>query len=252
MAARYRLDDEERIFAVVEESGFFRLSMARSEIGPQHVEDFLDTSVEWLSANPEKGILIDFNGVTAVSDDFVIQLLKYYEEIKQKGLYVRFVNVGPHLRGILSPSNITVVITRETLDEERKPSVNIKELLADLAGPASDEQVMDKHGLNEKAFHKMLEKLLVRGLITRRALALRWGVDTSVITLAPDALGAKKKKVDARDVIADLSRELTDKQLMEKYRLSKKGLKSMLTKLCKMGLISRELRDERLQNIEGK
>jgi hypothetical protein len=56
--------------------------------------------------------------------------------------------------------------------------------------------------------------------------------------------------VGARDVLADLSRDLTDKQLMEKYRLSKRGLKSMLTKLCKMGLISRELRDERLHILE--
>jgi anti-anti-sigma regulatory factor/predicted transcriptional regulator len=225
--------------------------MARSEIRPRHVEDFLDTSVEWLSANPEKGILIDFSGVTEVCDDFVIQLLNYYEEIKQKGLYVRFVNVSPHLKGILSPSNITVVITRETLEEQRKPKVNVKELLADLAGPASDGEIIEKHGLNEHSFHKMLEKLLMRGLITRRALALRWGVDTSVITLMPETAGAKKRKVDAREVLADLSRDLTAEELMGKYRLSRKGFKSMLTKLCKMGLISPEVRDEKLGSDRG-
>ena len=64
-------------------SYFRKFEISREDIEPEHVEDFLDTTVEWLSGNPEKGILIDFNGVTSVCTEFTVALVRHYEE---KGL----------------------------------------------------------------------------------------------------------------------------------------------------------------------
>ncbi len=47
--------DEELIFALVEEPETFRMKILRPEIEEDHVEQFMDKTVEWLSTNPEKG-----------------------------------------------------------------------------------------------------------------------------------------------------------------------------------------------------
>ena len=166
--AKYQFGDSGTSFSVVEESGFFRLTTTRSDIGPHQVEDFLDTTVEWLSGNPEKGILLDFKGVKTVSDEFVAHLLRYYEEIKARGLYVRFVNVDPSIEQYVETSNITVVISPDMLPSE-KPTLSAKEILKDLAKNTSDAELMQKHGLSHKGLKSLYTKLLKKGLISRQA-----------------------------------------------------------------------------------
>ena len=73
MATKYYVKDTREIFSLTEESGFFRLTVGRADIQEKHVEDFLDTTIEWLSTNPKKGILIDFSGVRSVCGDFTVQ-----------------------------------------------------------------------------------------------------------------------------------------------------------------------------------
>jgi predicted DNA-binding transcriptional regulator/anti-anti-sigma regulatory factor len=241
MVARYFFDAEERVFSVVEEPEFFRLTIARERIGPQHVEDFCDTSVEWLSSNPDKGILVDFKGVKSVSGDFIVQLFRYYEEVKARGLYVRFVNVDPALENYLTPSNITVVLTPEMLLPE-KPHLSARAILRDLAANMRDAEIMRKYGLSEKGLRSMFRKLLRKGLITRRALARRWGMETADIHLLEQGAKPRKvKKVDAKEVRKDIARDLSDQELMGKYRLSRRGLQSMMRKLYEQGLISDEI-----------
>ena len=71
---KYYFEDEETAFSLVEEHGFYRLRVERSAIEDKHVEEFLDRTVEWLSRNPDKGILIDFKGVKSVCNEFAIHL----------------------------------------------------------------------------------------------------------------------------------------------------------------------------------
>jgi anti-anti-sigma regulatory factor len=232
---KFLFDDEELIFALVEENEFFRLSVERSTIEPQHVEEFMDKTVEWLSTNPQKGILIDFKGVSEICADFTIILNKYYEDIKRKGLHVRFVNVDPRIEPFIYVSNITVVMT--VVPE--KTVLSAKQLLEDFSNNLSDKDLIQKYGLSQKGLASMFRKLLRKGLITRRALAKRLGIESRDITVCLNRISNHKVTVDAADVLRDLECNLTDQQLMHKYRLSARGIQSLMKKLLDKGLISR-------------
>jgi anti-anti-sigma regulatory factor/uncharacterized protein (DUF433 family) len=233
-------------FSLSEETAFFRLQVTTSEIQEQHVEEFLDTTVEWLSTNPQKGILIDFKGVRYVCTDFAIHLQRYYEDIKGRGLTVRFVNVDPAVKPSLELTNFTVVADLER-DRVR---VSAREILADLANGLSDHALMDKHGLSERGLASMFRKLLRKGLVSRRALAKRMGIETADITIVLEGLGDVKARVDAGNVLNDLANDVTDAELMRKYKLSSKGLQSLFRKLYRRGLISKDMLRHRKQLSE--
>ncbi|MCA1959448.1 MAG: STAS domain-containing protein [Desulfomonile sp.] len=247
MATKLRVEGEERTCILSEEADFFRLSMIRSDLATRHVEDFLDTTVEWLSTNPEKGILIDFKGVKSISEDFAAHLLRYYEEIKARGLYVRFVNVAQSLESSVDASNITVVISPDFLRDD-KPHLSAREILQDLANNVTDRELMVKHGLSEKGLKSMFRKLLQKGLITKTALAKRWGGSKpSMIVLNNEGKSAGKIRIDPRQAVKDIFGNMSNAQIMKKYKLSERGLNSLLTKLHKRGLISTQTFTARTQ-----
>lgn len=49
-----------------------------------------------------------------------------------------------------------------------------------------------------------------------------------------------KREIHAKEIMKDLKLGATDDELMDKYRLTTKGLKSLFTKLLKAKLISKE------------
>jgi anti-anti-sigma regulatory factor/DNA-binding HxlR family transcriptional regulator len=237
--AKYRFDDD-LVFSLVEEPGFFRLKVDTPYIEEDHVEEFLDTTVEWLSSNPKKGILIDFKGVKSVCEDFSLHLRKYYEDIKSRGLYVRFVNVDATLERFVDVSNVTTVIDLDSLQlKQDKIVVSARQILEDLARHLSDNELMLKHGLSKRGLASLFRKLLLKGLVTRRFLAQRMGVETSELSTSLAGMDSRKVKLDASDVLDDITRKLSNAALMRKYKLSAKGLKSLLKKLHSIGLISK-------------
>lgn len=232
---RFLFDNEEIIFTLSEEADFFRMKVEKPEIEQEHVEEFMDKTVEWLSSNPEKGILIDFEGVNSICSDFTVLLNKYYQDIKARGLHVRFVNVDPLIEPYVDVSNITVVMSIPD-----KPVLSAKALLQDISENLTDRDLMRKYGLSRKGLASMFRKMLSKKLLSRKILAKRWGIQAGEITMALDGL-AIKTTVDAKNVLHDLSNELSDAELMAKYKLSQKGLQSMMRKLYKAGLISQEI-----------
>lgn len=237
MATKYQGVDGMEIFSVVEEDEFYRLVIGAEEVKEGHVEDFLDTTVEWLSRNPEKGILIDFDGVSGVCPEFSMHLLRIYEDIKSRGLYVRFINMDPSIKDDVKASTITMVFTSPLPD---KPVVSAREILADLAEGLSDQELMVKHRLSFKGLESMFRKMVEAGLMTKSELGQRWGMSTDEIAVGVDTPPQEKVKVDATSALKDIAAGLTDKDMMEKYKLSKKGLKSLFQKLKRRGLISQE------------
>jgi uncharacterized protein (DUF433 family) len=237
MANKHYFDDDDSIFVLTEEPDCFRLSVDASAVEPQHVEDFLDTTVEWLSSNPDKGLLIDFKGVQAVCHDFIVHLFKYYGQIKAKGLYVRFVNVAPEVAPYVGVSDITVVLTPDMLPPE-KPHVSAKVILQDLAAGMSDRELMEKYDLSPRGLRSMFRKLIRKGLITDQAVARRWGIFTSDVVFALDGKGSKKKKVVADKVMKDIAANMSGADLMAKYKLSEKGLRSLMKKLFEGGYLA--------------
>jgi len=231
---KFLFESDEQIFSLLEESDFFRMKVGKSEVKEDHVEEFMDKTVEWLSTNPQKGILIDLDGVKSVCSDFTVALTRYYEDIKRRGLYVRFVNVDPKIEPYVDVSNITVVMAIPD-----KPVISARELLGDLEDNLSDKELMKKHNLSPRGLKKLYKKLLGKGRIFRRALARRMGVPTKDLTVVFEAEEAKKVTVDASDVMKNLSNEMTDAELMREYRLSPRGLQSLFRKLYNKGLISK-------------
>jgi hypothetical protein len=236
MAIKYYVEDDATAFSVSEEAEFFRMKVLRSEIDEDDVEDFLDSTVEWLSSNPSKGILIDFNGVRAVCPGFVVELQRNYEEIKSQGLYVRFVNVDPALEPYIDVQNITVVMSVYP----EKPVVSAKAVLKDLANNLTDEELMKKHGLSTKGLKSLYKKLLRKGLITKHVMTRKTAPAPESAMPAEDP-EAKKLAVNASDVLKDIENGATDEDLMRKYRLSRKGLQSLMRKLRGAGLVSTQL-----------
>ncbi len=54
-----------------------------------------------------------------------------------------------------------------------------------------------------------------------------------------------KREIHAKEIMNDIKLGATDDELMEKYRLTAKGLKSLFTKLLKAKLISKDQFDWR-------
>jgi len=235
---KYYFDDEETAFSFVEEPNFYRLRVERSAIEEKHVEEFLDRTVEWLSRNPDKGILIDFKGVKSVCNEFAFHLSTYYQHVRDKGLQVRFVNVDPDIEPYIRRANISVV-----LDVHPDRAVlSAKELLEDLSNNLSDEELMRKHGLSSQGLASMFSKMLGKGLVTRSSLATRMGVETCEITVNLNGK-VSKIRVNQTEVLKDLDDNSSDDEIMRKYKLSPRGLRSLLTKLYRKGLISQATLD---------
>lgn len=244
--ARYFFDDLQPAFAVREEEDTFRLMMNEEDIDEDHVEDFLDTTVEWLSTNPKKGILIDFKGVKSVCPEFVVHLNRYYEEIKGRGIVVRMVNVDPAIKPFVDVSSITVVID---VPYENKPVVSAKKVLQDLAHHLTDEDLKKKYELSDKGLESLFRKLLRKGLVSRKTLVKRQEMFEADITVRNELLESHKASVDAAEAVRDINKHLSDAELMEKYRLSEKGLKSLFRKLVQKGLISERALQRRQKTL---
>ena len=232
---KFLVESGEQIFSLFEESDFFRMKVGKSEVKEEHVEEFMDKTVEWFSTNPQKGILIDLEGVKSVCSDFTAALTRYYENVKRRGLYVRFVNVDPRIEPYVEVSNITVVMAIP-----KKPVISARELLGDLTNNLSDDELMKKHDLSPRGLKSLYKKLLGKGLIFRRALAEEPAYRAKELSLVLETENAKEVTVKASDVMKNLFDEVSDAELMRKYRLSPRGLQSLFRKLYKKGLISKE------------
>ena len=60
-----------------------------------------------------------------------------------------------------------------------------------------------------------------------------------MVTLSLNRLGPQKAKIDAKEVLKDIADNLSDREIMRKYRLTAKGYQSLMQKLYRRGLISK-------------
>jgi len=233
---KYFYEDRKIAFSLTEEPGFFRLKVEQSEIEEHQVEEFLDKTVEWLSANSEKPMVIDFEGVRWVCSDFTAHLAEYCHEAKAKGFIVDFVNVGPAIQ----PYVDIEAITERLLPRRSVLSISTKQVMEDLERNLSNEDLMNKYGLSLRGLASLFRKLLNKGLITRRYLEERITPENGPIEIDVDGDDFLKTIVPAQDVLRDIADDMSDEMLMEKYGLSERGLDSMWAKLSVSNLISEE------------
>jgi len=233
---RYFYEDRKAAFSLTEEPDFFRLKMEQPEIEEHDVEEFLDKTVEWLSKNSEKPMLIDFEGVTRVCSDFTAHLAQYYQDARAKGFIVDFVNVGPAIQ----PYVDIEAITERLIPRRSVLSISTKQVLGDIKRNLSDQDLMNMYGLSLQGLASLFKKLLNKGLITRRYLEERNAQENGSIEIELDAHGLVKTSVSAGDVLRDIADGMSDEMLMQKYGLSEKGLHSMWMKLSAGNLVSEE------------
>jgi uncharacterized protein (DUF433 family) len=234
---RYFYADRKPAFSLLEEPDCFRLKMELPEIEEHHVEEFLDKTVEWLSANSEKPMLIDFEGVRWVCSDFSAHLAEYYHDAKSKGLIVDFVNVGHSIQPYVDIEGVT-----ERLQPRRSVlSISTKQVLEDIERNLSNQDLMTKYGLSLRGLASLFKKLLNKGLISQRYLEKRSAAEDGPIEIELNGDDFMKTKVPARVVLRDIADDMSDEMLMQKYGLSEKGLHSMWMKLSVSNLISEEI-----------
>ena len=133
-----------------------------------------------------------------------------------------------------------------------KKKISAKEALADIHSGMSDSALMSKYLLSSAGLQSLFDKLVTAGYIDLAEIQKRtWGFMGTVAiseTLPPVAFGKaedggqqfKSKsatQVNAQEVARDIRSGMDDSTLMEKYRLSPKGLQSLFTKLMAVNLI---------------
>jgi len=239
---RYFYADRKPAFSLLEEPDCFRLKMELPEIEEHHVEEFLDKTVEWLSANSEKGMVIDFAGVTSVCSDFTAHLAKYCDDARTKGLAVTFTNVGDAIKPYIDiPAG-----TQESEFGRSVLSISTKEVLEDIERNLPNRDLMHKYGLSLNGLTSLFMKLFNKGLITRQWMERR-STHEAPIEIDLDMEDLRITKIPAADILKDIADDMPDETIMQKYRLSQKGLDSMWMQLSASNLISEETLRQRLQ-----
>ena len=133
-----------------------------------------------------------------------------------------------------------------------KKKISAKEALADIHSGMSDSALMSKYLLSSAGLQSLFDKLVTAGYLDLAEIQKRtWGFLGTVAiseTIPPVAIGKaedggqqfKSKsatQVNAQEVARDIRSGMDDSTLMEKYRLSPKGLQSLFTKLMAVNLI---------------
>ncbi len=230
---------------MLEEPDNFRLKMELPQIEEHHVEEFLDKMVEWLSANSEKGIVIDFEGVSWVCSDFSAHLARHCDDAATKGLAVAFVNVADTIKPY-----IDIQARSQVLEVRRSVlSISTKEVLEDIERNLPDRDLMHKYGLSLNGLTTLFRKLFNKGLITRQWMERRHIHDPIGVDLDMEDL--RETEIPAADILKDIADDMPDEILMQKYGLSQKGLDSVWTQLSANNLISEETLRQRAQQRKG-
>ncbi len=242
---KYYYEDHHSAFSLVEESDCFKIRTGKTEIEEHHVEEFLDKTVEWLSSNPDKSLVIDFDGVKWVCSDFLAQLIRYYEDSRARGLIVRLVNVDPSIQAFLDGTGTLVV----SLPSKRPVlSVSTWQALQDIRNQLSDQQIMEKHGLSKWGLRSLFKKLVAKGVISSEELQERKANPSLQLIPEDEESESRTLTISASDLVRDVTEGMPNEDLMRKYKLSRKDLQRVLDKLLGKSLVSEEAVAERREH----
>ena len=106
-----------------------------------------------------------------------------------------------------------------------------RDILADVKAGVDDAGLMSKYRLSAQALLKVLTKLVWDGFLPASELALRKPLIKSV-------LQKRQRRIVAKDMLRDLRAGMSDAALMEKYKLSSRGLQSLFERLVDSNAIS--------------
>jgi len=132
-----------------------------------------------------------------------------------------------------------------------KPRIAVGEVLKDIRSGTDDAALMQKYRLSAKGLQSLFQKLLKKGLVTATEIEQRTpgSEDSSLAgpTKQPDKKGAI---ISPTEAVRDIRSGMHDFDLMEKYRLSAKGLQSLFDHLLKAGLVEQAEFDRRMPSFD--
>ncbi|MFH0826204.1 MAG: PQQ-binding-like beta-propeller repeat protein [Pseudomonadota bacterium] len=147
------------------------------------------------------------------------------------------------------------------------PKLRIKasDIVKDVRAGCHDPEIMEKYGLPPAALQDILTKLVNAGLLDQSDLNRRMISFEATVNIEEDFLEAIKQQevshrppqrrpkpvINGRQVLNDIEQGLTDGRLMEKYRLSARGLQSLYTKMINAGLLNRADIEARMKHRES-
>ncbi len=138
---------------------------------------------------------------------------------------------------------------------ERK-RISAKEAANDIRSGMDDSSLMKKYRLSPEGLQSLYDKLVSTGFIDlgdmqRHLSGFVGSVVINEADLYPKEHGLKEENlksepvpiINAREAARDIRSGMDGAILMEKYRLSPKGLKSLLDKLLSLGLLTEQDHD---------
>ncbi len=127
-----------------------------------------------------------------------------------------------------------------------KPVIKAQEIVKDIRAGMDDSALMRKYGLSAKGLQWSFEKLVKAGIFTQQDLEKR-----ARTTEEAPSPAAPRKEVSAKEVLKDIKNGLTDEELMDKHKLTAKGIHSLFRQLIKAGLMTQKDLDVRQPALEG-
>ncbi|MBI5572221.1 MAG: hypothetical protein HY914_19925 [Desulfomonile tiedjei] len=148
-----------------------------------------------------------------------------------------------------------------------KPKIDAKEALEYLRAGLDDYALMQIYNLSAKGLQSLFQKLVSAGAISQAELDQRMPSFVGTAVFAEDEgeqgrqgpepildqppLKGARPLLDAREVLIDIKAGMGDADLMEKYRLSSKGLQSLFDKLVEAGAIREADLDQRMDAFDA-
>lgn len=146
-----------------------------------------------------------------------------------------------------------------------KRKIDAKEALDLIRSGMDDYALMEKFNLSAKGLQSLFEKLLQTGAISKEELDQRNpSLTGAAFILEGDPpfvkgeplLERPSKKpsrppLDAREIVGDIRAGMPDGELMEKYRVSSRGLQKVLDQLVKMDVIRQSELDQRMTTFDA-
>ena len=133
--------------------------------------------------------------------------------------------------------------------ERRK--ISAKEAVADIRSGVDDAALMKKYGLSPNGLQSLFDKVVNTGFIDLGEMQNRLhGFMGTVVIPEADLSGQKDpvnaqptrsksaRTINAQEAARDIRSGMNDSGLMEKYRLSPKGITSLFEKLISLGLLT--------------
>lgn len=124
-----------------------------------------------------------------------------------------------------------------------KPKIDAKEALDAIRAGADDQDLMAKYRISAKGLQSLLAKLVEVGAISVEELEKRVSESRGNVVLPPNIgelskSGRRGRAVNAHEAAVDVKSGMSDADLMEKFKISSKGLQNLFDQLVTAGLVT--------------